>query len=131
MDDNASSNDIYVGTGAYFPKVCRQLNTASPILADVDVADVTKMESAFAPHSVCNTGGIPMPACRLSVRGAAVAVFMDMNGVKPRGRVVDFNEKRNLIAGLSKSRCPGHATSARRTNYRDRLLRSWSVGSIE
>ena len=51
MDDNASSNDIYAGTGAYFPQVGRQLNASSPIFADVDVADITKMKFTFAPFS--------------------------------------------------------------------------------
>lgn len=97
MDDNASSNDIYIGTSAYFPQVCRHLNATCPILADVDVADVAKMEFAFAPFSVRDAGGIPVPASRFPVRGTAVSVLVDMNGVKPRGSTVDFDEERNLV----------------------------------
>ena len=105
MDDDASSNDIYVGTGTYFPQVGRQLNASSPIFADVDVADVTKMKFAFAPFSVSDADGIPMPASRLSIRGAAVAVLVNMDGMKPRGSADDFDEERNLVANLCESRC--------------------------
>lgn len=131
MDDKASSDDIHVGTGAHFPKIRRQLKTASTIRAEADIAEVAEMELAFAPLSVRDVGGIPMPASRCPVCGAAVTVLVDVNGVKPRGSAVDFDEERNLVADLCKRRGSCYAISARRTNYRNRLLRSRSVDSSD
>ena len=121
MYDDPSSDNINIRTGANLPKVGRQRNAARPVIADIDVADVAKMEFAFTPLAVRCVGGIPMPARRCSVGGAAIAVLVNMNGMGPGRSALDFNDKLNLTPHLCESRRAGQVISARRSYHRNRL----------
>ena len=82
MDNDTLTDNIYVGTGANFPEICRQCKTTRSIFSDSDIADVSKMELTFSPFSVRNIRRIPVTASGCTVGCTAITVFMDMNGMK-------------------------------------------------
>ena len=84
MDDDAFADNIYVRSGTYFPEVGRQFKATGAVFANRDIADVSEMEFTYPPFSVCDIRWIPVTARGFTVRCAAIAVFVDMNGVDAR-----------------------------------------------
>lgn len=82
MNDNGFANDVQVRAGVHLPEVCRQRDVARAVLADRDIADVSKMERIASPFSVIGVRGIPVATCGGAVRCAAIARFVDMNAVE-------------------------------------------------
>ena len=75
MDDDAFANNIYIGTGADFPKIGCQFDATCAVLADSDIADVSESGELQSPF--CVKIAIPLTLLSLVELIVATACFAD------------------------------------------------------